>query len=375
MHFDIPEGEYPMEPDKDDDEETAMATVNNDIEVGVNMPAIITATFVEGASPIGLVPGHNHPFEYVTWSAMQSMVVSTGVTFAVQPVEIGANQVPLPIGDATLITCGPFECMEGPTAPELSIANSAMCTGWDPTVEFQVGKVDNDVIDPDSGEEDTDGVNTNDGIDLGIVTSSTLAMKVKHTMSGVSGGTNSETTGDAAKGSNKTLAMKAITGVITIDADEDDTATAGIDEMQVCDNDYATEDVSAKADRPAGCFRLIGPGAMGRDDAKGPDYLAGWSIELSPEGGDVSWGDVEWDDDPSRISRAEPWIPSWSPTTWTSAGCSRLKWTSPPARAGSRTSCSGLTARPTRTRSSCGPPAPPRAAGKRCSRPCGSTTT
>ena len=91
-----------MVPDMDDDEATAMATVNNDMEVGVNMPAIITATFVPGASPIGLVPGHNHPFEYVNWSAMQSMVVSTGVTFAVQPVEIGANQVPLPIGDATL---------------------------------------------------------------------------------------------------------------------------------------------------------------------------------------------------------------------------------------------------------------------------------
>ena len=56
--------------------------------------------------------------------------------------------------------------------------------------------------------------------------------------------------------------------------------------------------MSAKVDRPAGCFRLIGPGAMGRDDAKGPDYLSGWSIELSPEGADVSWGDVEWKDDP-----------------------------------------------------------------------------
>ena len=75
---------------------------------------------------------------------------------------------------------------------------------------IEVGKVDNDVIDPDSGEEDTDGVNTNDGIDLGIVTSSSLKMNVKHIMHGVSSGTNSETTVEAANGSDKTLAMKAI---------------------------------------------------------------------------------------------------------------------------------------------------------------------
>ena len=68
----------------------------------------------------------------------------------------------------------------------------------------------------------------------------------------------------------------------------------------VCDNSYATEDVSSKADRPAGCFRLVGPGAgaSGNDPSKGADYLSGWSIELSPVGGDVAWGDVDWDDDP-----------------------------------------------------------------------------
>ena len=95
--------------------------------------------------------------------------------------------------------------------------------------------------------------------------------------------------------------MKGIDGVITVDADEDDAATTGINEMVVCDNTYEDEDVSSKADRPGGddgCFRLIGPGAMGRDAAKGPDYLAGWSIELSPEGADVTWGNVDWEEDP-----------------------------------------------------------------------------
>ena len=98
------------------------------------------------------------------------MVVTSGVTFAVQAVEIGANQVPIPIGDATFVTCGPFECAAGMGAPDISIANSSACNAWDPTVDIQVGRIDNDVI-----ADDTDDTG-NDGVDLGIVTSSNLAM-------------------------------------------------------------------------------------------------------------------------------------------------------------------------------------------------------
>ena len=295
---------YPMIPDDDDDEATAMAMVNPQMMVTVNMPAIVSATFVDNAAPIGLIPGPNVPFLYVDWGAMQSMVVTTGVTFAVQAVEIGANQVPLPIGDAMLVTCGPFECMEGPVAPMLSIANSKVCTDWDPEVEIQVGKVDNDVIQADDiadtaadGSVATDGVNGNDGIDLGIVASSSVAMNVKHIFSGVDGGTNTDETVEAAKGSDKTLAMAAVAS-IHVDADDDDVTTVGIDETMVCDNTYAEEDVSSKADRPAGCFRLRGPGAGGADASKGANYLAGWSIELTPMDADVSWGRVDWEEDP-----------------------------------------------------------------------------
>ena len=300
VQFSVPDdakAPFPMIPDMDDDEATAKANVNPQMMVSVNMPAIVRATFVEGAAPIGLIPGPNAPFLYVDWEAMQSQVVTAGVTFVLQAVEIGANQEPLPVGPTHLVTCGPFECAEGPAAPVLSIANSPMCTDWDPTVEFQVGKVDNDVIDPDAGQDAADGVNTNDGIDLGIVTSSSLKMTAKHIFSGVSGGTNSETPVEAASGSNKTHGMKAVSGVIRVDGDNLDTEDTETDYV-VCDNTYATEDVSSKADRPAGCFRLIGPGAMGRDDAKGPDYLAGWSIELSPLGADVGWGNVDWETNP-----------------------------------------------------------------------------
>ena len=289
---------YPLVPDDDDDEATAMAMVNTEMMVESNTTAVITPMFVDGATGVSVDAGMNTPFSYVDWNLMQTMVLSDGATFMVQRTTLGANQEMEPTGDVMYVTCGPFECMEGEDAPELSIANSKTCTNWDPSVSIEVGKVDNDVIDPDSGEESTDGVNTNDGIDLGIVTSSSIAMTVTHVFSGVSSGTNSETETEAAKGSDKTLAMAAVDGVITVDADEDDGATTGINEMMVCDNTYDTEDVSMKADRPAGCFRLIGPGAMGRDAAKGPDYLAGWNIELSPMDADVSWGDVEWEEDP-----------------------------------------------------------------------------
>ena len=296
-----------MVADDDDDEATAMAYVNPEIMVESNSTAIITPMFVDGANGVSVDMGMNMPFAYVgaagNWDMLQSMVLSDGATFMVQRTTVGANQEMEPTGDVMHITCGPFECMEGMDAPMLSIANSGVCNMWDPSVSIQVGKVDNDVIDPDTGEEDTDGVNTNDGIDLGIVTSSSLKMNVKSVFSGVAGGTNTSSTVEAASGSNKTLGMKAVgTGanvVITVDTGDTDVTTGdGIDESNVCDNTYTPETVSAKLDRPAGCFRLVGPGAMDRDAAKGPDYLSGWSIELSPLGGDVTWGSVDWKDDP-----------------------------------------------------------------------------
>ena len=78
-----------------------MAMVNSEMTVSVNMPAVLSPTFVEGAASVVLIPGENMPFTHVSWNALQTMVVTTGATFALQPVEIGANQLPLPIGDAS----------------------------------------------------------------------------------------------------------------------------------------------------------------------------------------------------------------------------------------------------------------------------------
>ena len=96
--------------------------------------------------------------------------------------------------------------------------------------------------------------------------------------------------------------MSAIGTFITVNAEVDNTTTEFIDESVVCDNTYATEDVSLKEDRPGGknCFRLIGPGAnaKGNDPSEGANYLAGWTIELSPVDADVTWGNVDWEEDP-----------------------------------------------------------------------------
>ena len=291
--------------DDDDDEATAMASVNTEIMVESNSTAVITPMFVDGATGVSVdAMAGNMPFTYVSWEMMQSAVLSDGATFMVQRTTVGANQEMEPTGDVMYITCGPFECVEGMDAPELSIANSGVCTAWDPSVTIEVGKVDNDVIQADDitdtadgGSVATDGVNGNDGIDLGIKTSSSVAMNVKHIFDGVPSGTNTSKTVEAKKGSNQTLAMAAVAS-IHVDVDDDDAATVGIDETMVCDNAYAEEDVSLKADRPAGCFRLRGPGAGGADASKGANYLSGWSIELTPMDADVSWGRVDWEDDP-----------------------------------------------------------------------------
>ena len=293
--------------DDDDDAATAMASVNDEIMVNSNTDAIITPMFVENANGVSVMEGDNMPFGRVDWGLMQSAVLSDGATFMVQRAVIGANQDMEPDGDVAYVTCGPFECVDGMDAPELSIANSAVCTAWDPDVSITAGKVDNDVLDANVADAvapvPTARWDGNDGIDIGITTSSTIAMKVKHVFSGVANGRNQSSTVDAAKGSDKTLAMKAVTDAILIGgADANDTDTEWDDTLAACDNPYTEEDVSSKIDRPGGsnCFRLLGPGAgrADNDASKGANYLTGWSIELSPVDADVSWGNVDWEDDP-----------------------------------------------------------------------------
>ncbi len=86
-----------------------------------------------------------------TLRAPQALVVgheaaapANGATFVLTPVTIGANQIPLPIGDPVPVTCGPLRCAEGSLmGPEITIEDSMECTMWEPTLELQVGLIDN----------------------------------------------------------------------------------------------------------------------------------------------------------------------------------------------------------------------------------------
>ena len=289
VEFMIPDGEFPMEPDKDDDAATAMATVNPNIAVSSNTAAIITPMFVDDANGVSVTEGSNMPFGRVSWELLQSDVLSDGATFMVQRAVVGANQEMEPSGDVAYVTCGPFACMEGSDPPEISIANSAACQGWDPELDLQVGRIDNDVV-----ADDTDDTG-NDGVDLGMVFKSSLAMKVKHSWSGVANGRNTDTTVDVAKSSTgATMGMNWVMDVIQTDAGPDNDADETGDNIDACDNTYATATGSDSLFEPDGCFRALGPGP-----AKGAaNYLAGWSIELQPQGAGVTWGRVDWDEDP-----------------------------------------------------------------------------
>ena len=291
---------YLIANEDDDDAATATAKVNTEIIVTSNTSAVITPMFVPGAAGVDVdAADNNTPFTFVSWNLLQSKVLTDGATFKIQRTTKGANQMMEPTGDVMYLTCGPFNCGEGMDAPVPSIEDSPVCTAWKPDVRFEVGKVDNDVL----GLESPGELESNDGIDLGIVTDSPgIKMTLNHKFDNVAGGINTSKKVEAASGSNKTLAMSAIGSFITVNAEADDTTTANIDESVVCDNMYTTEDVSLKEDRPGGsnCFRLIGPGA-GRSDndaSKGANYLAGWTIELSPLGADVSWGSIELEEDP-----------------------------------------------------------------------------
>jgi hypothetical protein len=222
------------------------------------------------------------------------MVVTTGATFAVQAVEIGANQVPSPVGDATYVTCGPFECAMGLEAPEITIANSPACQGWDPMFALEVGMVDNDRIGDDTGTADI--VEAGDGYDLGWVYSSSLDFSSTHDF-----GTYTDVKVDGADGTDMGLAMKGLTDVLSVDLKDADGDGVGDASQTACmdASEYGTA-ASDALNRPRDCFRLH----------VGEDYLANYNVSLSPTGAGVDWGSmVEWETDPFEDLTCEDTMP------------------------------------------------------------------
>ena len=320
--FSLEKGHY-LEADDGRNAATAKATVNPKIMVESNTSAVITPMFVEDANGVSVAYGENMPFAHVDWGLLQSMVLDDGATFMIQRTAMGANQEMEPTGDMAYVTCGPFECTESsndgpPPVPEISIANSTVCSDFDPDVSLQVGFVDNNGVNvgPDNYTEATDGSATdpgrdNDGVDVGWVTDSKVAMTVKHHFSGVARGQNFVVTGvGASKGSSRALAMTnhvqgdTATNATINDADFKGAllvgTLAGTGGTPAGLDPCATGDVYsspiAGLHRPDTCFRVTSAG-----DAKtGIDYLGGYRIELAAKDSGVSWGNVAWDPDPFK---------------------------------------------------------------------------
>ena len=307
-----PEGKFPMVPDDDHIEATAMAQVNTKMMVMSNTTAVVVPmNFMEDAmpSPVKLHEGENMPFEYVNWNALQSLVVTDGATFKIMRVTVGANQEEEPTGDVAYVTCGPFECVDGMDAPEISIANSAACAAWDPEVTLQVGYVDNTVT--PAG----DAVN-NDGVDIGWVYTSSSAMTVEHHFEGVTAGTNfSASSPDVGKASTDTAIPLVVGGTasderkadyatrynpaILFDLDDAGAADSPTDGSSACASVGTYTDRVTALHRPDGCFRISTANPDNSASTPDANYFGGYSIELTPKGADVGWGsEVQWEEDP-----------------------------------------------------------------------------
>ncbi|MXX23417.1 MAG: fibronectin type III domain-containing protein [Rhodospirillales bacterium] len=354
--FSLPEDAksmYPMIPDDMTDKEKAMAMVNSQMTVTVNMPAIVAPMFVDDANPIGLQPGDQWPFAYVEWKAMQSMVVDTGVQFTVTPVTIGANQTPTPIaGAATTVTCGPFACATGDMAPEIGIADSAACDMWDPTLELQVGLIDNNqeshtgrayVAGGDNpattDETETDflaavEVSVFDGVDLGWTYTSDQKFNAKHDLAVVDStrkGIDKSSSGKPLpSGSIGAITLGRTDGATTapvnqqtyygISAEIEDpesasgtgiTATLDPTDLGSCQpvsrfttdvTDPASPTVTrqttlhayndntrSRVSRPDNCFRATVDAGLDRN------YLDPYEVELTLAAAQLSWGKIAWD--------------------------------------------------------------------------------
>ena len=302
--MDDAEEPYPMVPDDDDDEETAMASVNAELMVNSNTDALITPMFVENATAVRISSGDNMPFALVDWEAMQSKVVSDGVTFRIQRVTLGANQEMAPTGDMAHVTCGPFECVAGMDAPAISLANSSACEGWDPTLELEIGMVDNNfaaatgsgataltAIQHGGFADDNNGA-TNaraggtktvpDGYDLGWVYSSSQRMNVTHSF-----GTHSTVTAKGvAKGTNQSTGAGAIANVVVADVTVPALGSATTAAVRACEPSTVYGPGAKKDFRePQSCFRVL----------TGNDYFENYEVTLALADAEVSWGEISWD--------------------------------------------------------------------------------
>ena len=306
---------YPMTPDDGTDKEKAMASVNSKMVVSSNYAAEITPMWIDGANPVTVSMGDNEmPFTYVSWNALQSAVVGDGVKFMVQRLDSADDD-----GAVAYVACGPFECVTGGadvTAPMVTIADDKSCQMWQDGVDSMLdvtwGWVDNDVYSASGGTTGT--TVTDDGIELGWTTSSTLGMTVEHIFNGVPQGRNFTAKGPDAKGDKN---AKVTSLKMTRDDDANTTADEAISlDPTNEDYKYGTSALPALTDRVGECIAaggtendisspysytttgqtfgtqgtagLLQPDDCFKVDAK-PDWLSGYSLKFTPKNDGVKW--------------------------------------------------------------------------------------
>ena len=333
------------------DPERAMASVNSKIMVMSNTDALIEPMFMEDASAVRVAKSEememgeeteempemadasNTPFAFVDWQLLQTAVIDEGATFKIIRLTMGANQEMEPTDDSVYVTCGPFACQDGMEAPEISVADSTKCQAWAPTMELEIGYVDNSL--DDSTTALTSGAAAHeaggnegrfDGVDAGWVYTSSLGATVIHHFgnSSVTGRSMSKTSlASALSMSNHASGATAATASAD-PIDDDDFGgrllvgrghatnspadvvlpcgidTLGADSAQhlmaaaTADTDTGVRDTydgsSGRPSLPDNCFRIV--------DSNLDDY----SVELIPSGASAGWGTINWEkyrlDDP-----------------------------------------------------------------------------
>ncbi len=320
---------YALCPDAMTDEKKAMASVNGKMVVKSSHDAILTPMWMDPVpNGVGVTGGQdNMPFQNIDWKAMQSEVVGMGVTFRAVRVKTGAGQETVPESEVMHITCGPFHCseasMEKPAAPEITIADSAVCAAWDPEMELQVGRIDNDVNSLSGAGAQTVWQN-DDGIDLGWVSTSSVDMTVKHVFSGAEMRNYTVAGPNAVKGTNKPVPMEMMKGS-AIDKTGNNKYEPGIGNKvpnstggndpgddaaklaDVCLADGWYSATAGRVQKPDQCFRVL-KNRHALDGARFSidNYLFGYGVEVSPVNGSVSWGKVKWEKDPFKDLKCEP---------------------------------------------------------------------
>ena len=320
-------------PDSGTDPKSAMASVNTRMTVTSSQTARITPMFLTGTPGAGIAAGDSSPFTYLVWSALQADIAGDGVTFRFDRVTTGAGQEPTPTGDTMYITCGPFRCSEAstetPAAPDITIADSAACSGFEADFKVAVGAVRNSALTLPMG------------VDLGWTYTATAAAKVTHVVAGagnlkVDGGTVSRTSARRALGVQRTATAGPNFGG-SVDADydaygagsfgvenltrttggpirngEDDcffATAAALDDHDVPGweadaylsdwGSYATfgnPGSSGSLRRPESCMRVITDDTTSCNAASGQgcagatrgNYLDGYSLEVKPQAS-VTW--------------------------------------------------------------------------------------